>query len=104
MLNKQRRAGYLQYPIQDVPQPQQDSSREQESVESQVEAIRAEVRRQIETDPERIRRQQEHEQERQEGYPEYAMTQIFNTAVPGHGYPIRNRASEQVILGLLNPG
>jgi hypothetical protein len=37
-------------------------------------------------------------------YKDYYLTQIFAIPVPGHGFAIRSRASEQVILGWLNPG
>jgi hypothetical protein len=75
-----------------------------ETVIRQVEAIRAEVRRQFANDPERIRQQQERDREAQETYREYYLAQLFHTAVEGHGVPVRNKASEEIVLGWVNPG
>jgi hypothetical protein len=96
-LQRQRREGLIS---QQSPQPQEDSSRERAILDT----IRAEAKRQFEDDPERIRQQEEDQRQAEAIYRDYYLTQIFANAVPGHGYPIRNRASEQIILGWLNPG
>ncbi len=66
--------------------------------------IRAEAQRQFESDPERIRQREEDERQSEATYKDYYLTQMFAIPIPGHGFPIRNRASEQMILGWLNPG
>jgi len=73
-------------------------------VERRLAEIRADVDRQRANDPERIRQQEQDEREAARVYRDYYLTQIFNSVVPGYGVPVRNVASENIVLGWLQPG
>lgn len=98
-LARQRKAGlvFQRAPIEGPEQVVNDPE-----IIRQVQAIRAEVQTRFENDPERIRRRQEDERQAQEIYREYSLSQIFRTVVPGHGVPVRNKASEDIVIGWLS--
>jgi len=73
-----------------VPMPQTPKTAQQNPIPAQ--------QHQVVNDPQ----QREHERQAEEAYRGYYMTQIFLTAVPGHGVPVRNQASEEIILSWLN--
>jgi len=55
----------------------------------------AEIRARVDADP-------EHQRLRDETLREYHLAQIFRTVIPGRGVPVRNQASETIILSWLN--
>jgi hypothetical protein len=91
-LVRQKRAGLINS-VEDIANDQ---------VLKQIEQIRAEARREWENNPERIRQQQQQAVEDAEIYRDYALTQIFKTWVPGHGFAKRNKASEALVISWLN--
>jgi hypothetical protein len=104
-LARQRRAGLI---FQRAPEPEEQQAPQQtssgQSEQELLDQIRAEARRQVENDPEGIRQQQQDEREVQEFYRDYYLEQLFRTAIPGYGIPIRNQAAEKLVLSWVNPG
>ena len=97
-LARQRKAGSLRTPVEDPEDVAIDPD-----IIRKVEAIRAEARDQYDRDPENIRRQQAFAAEIQASTRDYHMFQIFNVVVNGKR-PVRNQASEGIVISWLNPG
>ena len=97
-LARQRKAGYLRGPEDVANDPE---------IMRKVEAIRAEVRRQAEKDPERLRQQRQQDREMQETLRSYALAQVFRVQLLIEGkshVAIQNTASERIIESWLHPG
>ena len=91
-LARQRKLGYLQTPT--------DTAND-EAILRQIEAIRAEARSKFERDNARTIAAQQAESEA--FYRDYYLGQSFKIAFRGKR-PIRNAASENIVIGWLNPG